>query len=416
MSLAASGSTYSYDAADELTQITAGSVSSSLTTTSLTYDAGNEITSYQKVSGSTTQQSYTYDFDPNGNRIDQKDQLNGGALVTSYGYDQANRLTSYGTAATYAYNGDGLRMSKTLSLQTTQQVWDMVGGLPTLLQDGSTQYIPGADGLPLEQITSAGAVYYYHQDESGSTRAMTDGSGSVAQTYAYDAYGNQTSSSGAISNPLRYAGQYFDAESGLYYLRARYYDPVTVQFLQRDPKVEQTREPYSYAVDNPINRGDPSGLCSTSTKADCDAITQALSLSSIGLNILSAIFDVVGDVLDATGGGAIVGIPLNVLSLLAEAGATVIDIGQCVRGQCDWLGIGLDVVGLVPILGFVGSSAKILIKSDKLLATLEKVIKDEPKMMKAIDHFSNNGGIIQGFFGYLADCWGIGPESIIGVQ
>ena len=124
-----------------------------------------------------------------------------------------------------------------------------------------------------------------------------------------------------------------------------------------------------------------------------------------------------GDGLDATGGGAIAGIPLNVLSMVAEAGATLIDAGECAREfpKCDWIGISLDAVGLVPFVGFFGSGAKLLYKSDKLLAALSKIIDREPKMMKAIDRFSNNGGIIQGFFGYLAKCWGIGPESVIRV-
>jgi RHS repeat-associated protein len=59
--------------------------------------------------------------------------------------------------------------------------------------------------------------------------------GTVQATYQYDAYGQTTSSTGSVSNPFRYTGQYQDSESGLYYLRARYYDPATQQFLSRDP-------------------------------------------------------------------------------------------------------------------------------------------------------------------------------------
>jgi RHS repeat-associated protein len=57
------------------------------------------------------------------------------------------------------------------------------------------------------------------------------------------------------------SGPVVDAESGLIYLRARYYDPATGQFLNRDPLVDETRAPYSYAGNNPLNRTDPSGLC-----------------------------------------------------------------------------------------------------------------------------------------------------------
>jgi RHS repeat-associated protein len=103
-------------------------------------------------------------------------------------------------------------------------------------------------------------AYFYHQDQLGSTRAVTDAGGTVVATYSYDAYGNTVQSSGPISVPLRYAGQYQDSESGLYYLRARYYDPATGQFISRDPIVTTTRQPYAYVDDTPLNRTDPTGL------------------------------------------------------------------------------------------------------------------------------------------------------------
>lgn len=62
-------------------------------------------------------------------------------------------------------------------------------------------------------------------------------------------------------NPLRSAGEYWDGESSLYYLRARYYDPSSGQFIWRDPEVATTRQPYAYVADNPVNLTDPSGLC-----------------------------------------------------------------------------------------------------------------------------------------------------------
>ena len=103
-------------------------------------------------------------------------------------------------------------------------------------------------------------AYFYHQDQLGSTRAITDPTGAVVATYSYDAYGNTTTPPAAISNPLKYAGQYQDAESGLYYLRARYYDPATGQFMSRDPIASTTRQPYSYVANNPLNASDPLGL------------------------------------------------------------------------------------------------------------------------------------------------------------
>lgn len=166
----------------------------------------------------------TYGYDTRGNRTSVTPP---GGPAVALGYDQANRLTSYGTTATYAYNGDGLRMSKTVSGTTTSFAWDQSGGLPLLLSDSTSSYIYGAGGLPVEQIDGSGNVTYFHADQLGSTRLLTNSSGGVVATYTYDAYGNTTAKTGTASTPLGYAGQYADLESGLIYLRARYYDPST---------------------------------------------------------------------------------------------------------------------------------------------------------------------------------------------
>lgn len=103
------------------------------------------------------------------------------------------------------------------------------------------------------------SVLFYQTDQLGSTRLLTDSAGVVRGSFSYDAYGNNVGSTGSYSTPLSYAGQYRDAESGLIYLRARYYDPVTAQFLSRDPAVATTREPYGYVAGNPLNSVDGTG-------------------------------------------------------------------------------------------------------------------------------------------------------------
>jgi len=101
---------------------------------------------------------------------------------------------------------------------------------------------------------------YYHQDQLGSTRALTEPAGNVVATFTYDPYGRLTGSTGTVTTPFGFAGEYADAESGLTYLRNRYYDPATGQFLSRDPIEPITHEAYSYVNDNPLNGIDPSGL------------------------------------------------------------------------------------------------------------------------------------------------------------
>ena len=246
------GSTaYQYDAGDNLTQMGA---------TKQAFNNANQLCWTASTSGSCSAPpsgATIYQYDTRGNRTSVTPAV--GQLQTLV-YDQANRLARYVTSSTtvYAYNADGLRMSKTAGA-ITQFVWDVSGNLPLLLKDGTTAYVNGPGDLPVEQI-SGSTTYYLHHDQLGSTRLVTDATGTVQATYAYEPYGNVGAITGSINNPFRFAGQYQDAESGMYYLRARYYDPATGQFLSLDPLVAITRQSYSYALGSPLNLSDPSGL------------------------------------------------------------------------------------------------------------------------------------------------------------
>ena len=110
--------------------------------------------------------------------------------------------------------------------------------------------------LAIPQLPS---VLFYQTDQLGSIRMLTDSAGVVRGTFSYDAYGNLIGNTGSFSTPLGWCGQYRDAESGLTYLQARYYDPVTGQFLSRDPMVATSGSPYDYVADNPLNGTDPTG-------------------------------------------------------------------------------------------------------------------------------------------------------------
>ena len=93
---------------------------------------------------------------------------------------------------------------------------------------------------------------------------MTDPAGAVTDTYQYDAFGNKINSTGTTANEFLYRGEQYDADLGLYYLRARYYNPLTGGFLSRDPnegqiKVPATLHKYLYAQGDPVNRADPKG-------------------------------------------------------------------------------------------------------------------------------------------------------------
>jgi len=108
-------------------------------------------------------------------------------------------------------------------------------------------------------MTRSGVTYYYHLNGHGDVIALSDENGQVVAEYEYDAWGNIISQSGSMAteNPYRYAGYYYDEETGLYYLRARYYDPEIGRFIRRD--TVQKINKYLYAANNPVMLMDFSG-------------------------------------------------------------------------------------------------------------------------------------------------------------
>ncbi len=265
--------TWSLDAATHITRATSRPTGGGGVPITNTYSYNSTASPYQ-LSRLVEQQGdpavstkwLNFTYDNKGNRTLQN-PFGGLGHIVGYTYDQANRLTKYqmdsGTVWTYGYNGDGLRTSKSNNSPGTTEyfTWDIAAGLPLLLQDGSASFVYGPGGMPLEEVVNSdGKTYYYHADQLGSVRALTDANGSVVNTYNYDAYGNIASSTGTTYNRFGYTGEYTDGESGLVYLRARYYDPSTQQFLSIDPLVGMTGQAYAYASGSPQHFTDPLGL------------------------------------------------------------------------------------------------------------------------------------------------------------
>jgi RHS repeat-associated protein len=103
---------------------------------------------------------------------------------------------------------------------------------------------------------------FYQADGLGSVTSLSNSTGSLAQTYTFDSFGNQTASSGSLTNPFQYTAREIDPETGLYYYRARYYDPGTGKFLSEDPLEFGGSGPnfYVYVFNSAINLLDPTGL------------------------------------------------------------------------------------------------------------------------------------------------------------
>lgn len=105
------------------------------------------------------------------------------------------------------------------------------------------------------------ATHYYSADGLGSVTSLTNGSGAGAASYTYDTFGNLAASSGSLVNPFRYTAREWDAETGLYFYRARYYDPGTGRFLAEDLlRFSGGVNLYLYVRNSPTGLVDPSGL------------------------------------------------------------------------------------------------------------------------------------------------------------
>jgi RHS repeat-associated protein len=253
---AITAATYSYDAANRLITASLAGLP-----TSFTYNSDSELQSTTSTLTGQTQRTFAYDAD--GNRTSSTNTLTG--VKQTYGWDELGRLVTYrGPAASTVdgQTGQNVQLNYTYDAENLRSdlTWDRAEGLPLIIGTSTAAYVTGPGGLPLEQVSPANSVLYYQHDALGSTRLLTSQSSKVIGHYAYDAYGNQIGTKvSSILNPFMYAGQYTDPQTGLMYMRARYYDPTTASFISLDPLHDLTQEPYGYASNNPVSDSDPTG-------------------------------------------------------------------------------------------------------------------------------------------------------------
>jgi RHS repeat-associated protein len=140
-----------------------------------------------------------------------------------------------------------------------QVIEEVVGGAV------QREYTYGLQRISQYQLISGvWTASFYGYDGGGSVRQLTNSSGAITDTYNYDAFGNKLNSTGTTPNNYLYRGEQYDPDLGLYYLRARYYNPLTGRFMSRDPEdgmplSPKTLHKYLYAGGDPVNVADASG-------------------------------------------------------------------------------------------------------------------------------------------------------------
>jgi RHS repeat-associated protein len=272
--------TYTYDRDGRFTGISEQGASSLSSITLTRNGLGNitlatrDIPLMPDLTASAQTFSYNAGGQVSGYSYDKMGRLTADGIRT-YTWDLASRLSSYaesGSTTTFTYDGLGMKVSKTSGEITQEYIWNRAFTLPSISivrQGGSDlrYYIHLPGGVLLHSIEATDNTRrFYHYDEMGTTLFLTDDSGVLTDSYGITPYGLVTVSTGNTDNPFTFTGAYGvmeEGNTGLYYMRARYYDSISGRFISPDSVKSiypKQINPYQYALRNPLRYVDPSGL------------------------------------------------------------------------------------------------------------------------------------------------------------
>ena len=295
---------YTYDALGRLIQVNDHSDTrsgSNGTTWKYTYDLGGNILKKERFAYADTTtplETVTYTYG-DANWRDKLTAVNGNAIrydaignplsdgTWTYTWQngrQLQKMQKAGVTAEFVYNADGLRVQKTVNGVVTKytlhgkNIVHMISGTDEL------HFFYDAQNRP-SVVVYNGTAYAYVKSLQGDIVALLNGAGNVVVSYAYDAWGAPIGKSGSMAEtlgsvqPFRYRGYVFDEETGLYYLRSRYYNAVLSRFINMDSVllkgILQSNQ-QAYCINNPILYSDSNGhdFLEDIWKLICDAIDE----------------------------------------------------------------------------------------------------------------------------------------------
>jgi len=227
------------------------------------------------LSPGTSYDGLSITYDAIGNPLTYRD-----GMSFTWNGRQMKTANLNGTSVSYKYNADGLRTYKKVG--STVHEYEYSGGKLFYEKRGDIKFYYRYDAkgnlAAFSRVKADGSKYvvYVICNSRGDVEELRNESGTLFARYVYDSWGNvihiydangaeiTSSTNIAVQNPIRYRGYYFDAESGLYYLQSRYYDPVTCRFVNADSLVNSSDvlgfNMYAYCGNNPVNHVDPTGM------------------------------------------------------------------------------------------------------------------------------------------------------------
>ena len=287
---------YTYDALGQLVQVNDHSDTrsgSNGTTWKYTYDLGGNILKKERFAYADTTtplETVTYTYG-DANWRDKLTAVNGNAIrydaignplsdgTWTYTWQngrQLQKMQKAGVTAEFVYNADGLRVQKTVNGVATKYTLHGKNVVHMTSDADELHFFYDAQNRPAVVVYN-GTAYAYVKSLQGDIVAILDENGNMVVSYGYDAWGAPLWCTGELAEtlgkvqPFRYRGYVFDEETGLYYLRSRYYNPQWGRFVNADTIVANNL--FLYCLNSPNVQIDSSGCSSTSalfSTALCD--------------------------------------------------------------------------------------------------------------------------------------------------
>lgn len=311
--------TYAWDGVHNLTATTGGPDAGAYTMSSTACEPADlQMNQYTTVPwGART-------YDPDGNL---KQEIVTGGSTRTLEYDYRNRLVRFvdvaaGFSLDCDYDAIGRRIAKSvtngLGTTVTKFVYKPAsrsGAAWHLIEEQNAggvaiaSYVHGRSLDEVLQMRRGGLNYYYESDDLGNVVALTANNGTIAERYEYGTFGTPvTLTAGTVVNPFLFTGSYYDAETGLHFMRSRYLDPRAGRFVSRDPigtwtDTSALGNGSAYAAGNPWSWTDRMGTSKDYGAEGCESSGETLYLKIVDIDKCSAdeetLHDQVCDAYDA---------------------------------------------------------------------------------------------------------------------